>query len=480
MSSGNLPKIYPLILCGGSGTRLWPVSRESFPKQFTRLIGEETLFQAAVRRTSASGFARPVIITANSFRFIVMEQLAAIGQDASAVIIEPDARNTAPAVLAATLWLKAHDPDGIMLVLSSDHVIPDGEAFRGAVMAAAAQASAGNIVTFGIKPDRPETGYGYLELAAGANPLANEPQKLARFVEKPTIEKARAMIASGQNLWNAGIFMFTVGAMLDAFDTHAPALTGPVTEAVNGSERDLGFTRLAETPWKAAQSISIDYAIMERASNLMVMPFAGSWSDLGSWGAVWQESGPDDAGNVVSAHATAIDCEDTLLRSEADTLELVGIGLEGIIAVATPDAVIVARKQDGQRIKEAVSALAAKGAKQAREFPRDHRPWGWFESLAVGSRFQVKRIVVNPGGSLSLQSHFHRSEHWIVVQGTAKVTINEKVQLVSENESVYIPLGAVHRMENPGMLPMVLIEVQTGSYLGEDDIVRYDDVYARK
>ena len=473
------PKIYPLILCGGSGTRLWPVSRKSFPKQFTRLMGEETLFQAAVKRTRANGFADPVIITGNDFRFIVVEQLAEIGVSATAVLIEPDARNTAPAVLAAALWLKAHDPDALALVLSSDQVIPDGKAFREAVGAASKQARDGNIITFGIKPDRPETGYGYLELAAGASAAANEPQELARFVEKPTLEKAEALIASGQNLWNAGIFLFSVKTILQAFEALAPALVAPVSEAVDGRKSDLAFTRLDEKPWSRAQAISIDYAIMERAQNLMVMPYAGAWSDLGSWAAVWQESGPDGDGNVMSAHATAIDCTDTLLRSDAEALEIVGIGLEGIVAVATPDAVVIARKEDSQRIGEAVAALKTKGAKQAQEFPRDHRPWGWFESLAIGSRFQVKRIVVNPGGSLSLQSHFHRSEHWIVVQGTAKVTINENVQLVSENESVYIPLGAVHRMENPGKLPMVLIEVQTGSYLGEDDIVRYDDVYAR-
>lgn len=473
-------KIYPLILCGGSGTRLWPVSRKSFPKQFTRLIGDETLFQAAVRRTRGEIFADPIVITSNDFRFIVVEQMAEIGVPATAVIIEPMARNTAPAVLAASLWLKAYDPDGLILVLSSDQVIPDGQAFHEAVSAAASEAHGGNIITFGIKPDRPETGYGYLELATGANALAKVPQRLAHFIEKPTLEKAEVMIASGKNLWNAGIFLFSVNTIFEAFHALAPALVGPVSAAVDGRTSDLAFTRLAEKPWLQAQAISLDYAIMERAKNLMVMPFSGHWSDLGSWAAVWQETGPDSSGNVTSAHAIAIDCSNTLLRSDADTLELVGIGLEGIIAVATPDGVVVARKQASQRIGEAVAALKAKGAKQAQEFPREHRPWGWFESLAIGSRFQVKRIVVNPGGLLSLQSHFHRSEHWIVVQGTAKVTINNAVKLVSENESVYIPLGAVHRMENPGVYPMVLIEVQTGSYLGEDDIVRYDDVYARK
>jgi len=455
------------------------LSRQSYPKQFARLMGAESLFQASVRRLGGAGFTAPVVITADPFRFIVTEQLAAMQAAAQAVLIEPEARNTAPAVLAAALWLAARDPEALMLVAPSDHVIPDASAFRAAVAAAAPRAAAGDLVSFGIHPDRPETGYGYLELATGADPAAATPQALVRFVEKPDAASAAAMVATGRYLWNAGIFLFSVRAIIAAFRAHAPEMVPRVEAAVAGAGVDLGFTRLAVEPWAGIEAISIDYAVMERAANLAVMPYCGGWSDLGGWQAVWHESGPDAAGNVISDHATAIDCRGTLLRSEAEGLELVGIGLEDIVAIAMPDAVVVARRSDSQRVKEAVTALKVRQARQATKFPRDHRPWGWYESLVIGERFQVKRIVVRPGAALSLQSHHHRAEHWIVVQGTARVTINDLVQLISENQSIYIPLGAVHRMENPGKQDMVLIEVQTGSYLGEDDIIRYEDIYAR-
>lgn len=469
----------PVLLCGGSGTRLWPLSRKSYPKQFSSLMGAQSLFQASTHRLSGDAFAAPLIVTGEDFRFIVSEQLAAIHQQAQTILIEPEGRNTAPAVLAAALWLADHDPDALMLVAPSDHVIPDEEAFRAAITAAVPRAEAGDLVTFGIAPTRPETGYGYLELASGADMSAATPQPLVRFVEKPDAARAAEMLGAGNFLWNAGIFLFSTRAILTAYETHAPELVAGVRAAVAGSARDLGFTRLAADPWAELADISIDYAIMEKADNLVVMPYGGDWSDLGGWEAVWQESGPDDAGNVASTNATAIDCRNTLLRSEAEGLELVGIGLDDMIAVAMPDAVLVAHKSDSQRVKEAVASLKEKGAKQATAFPVDHRPWGWFESLVLGDRFQVKRIVVHPGAALSLQSHHHRSEHWIVVQGTAKVTVDDEVKLVTENQSVYIPLGGVHRMENPGKVDMVLIEVQTGSYLGEDDIIRYEDVYAR-
>ena len=474
-----MPLIHPLLLCGGSGTRLWPLSRQSYPKQFARLTGEGSLFQQAASRLSGPGFAPPVIVTGDGFRFIVTEQLAACQIAPRAILIEPEGRNTAPAVLAAALVLAAEDPQALILVAPSDHVIPDDAAFRAAVQAAAPRALAGDLITFGITPSRAETGYGYLELAEGADPGAASPQTLARFVEKPDAERAAAMIASGRFLWNAGIFLFTAETLIAAFRAHAPEVLAPVQAATDQAQADLGFTRLAPGPWAEVPDISIDYAIMEKAANLAVMPYAAGWSDLGGWDAVWQETGPDGAGNVASDHALAIDCRDTLLRSESGRVELVGIGLSDIIAVATVDAVLVAHKSQAQRVKEAVAALKAKGAAQATQFPTDHRPWGWFESLVVGNRFQVKRIHVHPGAALSLQSHHHRSEHWIVVEGTAKVTVDDKVQLVSENQSVYIPLGTRHRLENPGKMPMVLIEVQTGSYLGEDDIIRYEDVYAR-
>ncbi|MEI4263271.1 mannose-1-phosphate guanylyltransferase/mannose-6-phosphate isomerase [Roseovarius sp. D0-M9] len=472
--------ITPVLLCGGSGTRLWPLSRKSYPKQFARLMGDESLFQASARRLSGEGFAAPLVVTGDPFRFIVTEQLAQISQAPQGILIEPEGRNTAPAVLAAALWLAEGDAGALMLIAPSDHVIPDAGAFRAAVEAAAPRARDGDLVTFGIAPTRPETGYGYLELASGTDAGAGAPQSLARFVEKPDEARAQQMLAAGNFLWNAGIFLCSAEAVIAAYRDHAPAMLEAVQAAHDAASRDLGFTRLAAGPWAAAEDISIDYAIMEKAQNLAVMPYTAGWSDLGGWDAVWLESGPDAEGNVCSDHATAISCEDTLLRSESADVELVGIGLKDIVAIAMNDAVLVAHKSEAQRVKEAVSALKARGASQAVQLPRDYRPWGWYESLAIGGRFQVKRIVVNPGASLSLQSHHHRSEHWVVVEGTARVTVGDQVHLLSENQSVYIPLGAVHRMENPGKLPMVLIEVQTGSYLGEDDIIRYEDIYARE
>lgn len=471
--------IYPVLLCGGSGTRLWPLSRKSYPKQFARLMGDQSLFQASALRLSGTGFAAPVVVTGDDFRFIVTEQLAALNMGAQRILIEPQGRNTAPAVLAAALSIQAHDPEALILVAPSDHVIPDGAGFHAAVQAAVPRAQAGDLVTFGITPTRAETGYGYLELAKGADPQADSPQTLARFVEKPDAARAAQMLETGGYLWNAGIFLMHVGAVIDAYRAHAGDMMTHVHAAVQEAQADLGFTRLAPDPWARAEDISIDFAIMEQARNLAVMPYTGAWSDLGSWEAVWLESGPDGQGNVCSDHATAIDCTGSLLRSESADLQLVGIGLKDIIVVAMGDAVLVADKSQAQRAKEAVTALKARGASQAVQLPRDYRPWGWYESLALADRFQVKRIVVNPGAALSLQSHHHRSEHWIVVRGTARVTVDDEVRLVSENQSVYIPLGAVHRMENPGKVPMVLIEVQTGSYLGEDDIIRYEDVYAR-
>ena len=468
--------ITPVLLSGGSGTRLWPLSRRSFPKQFARIVGEESLFQASARRLSGEGFGAPLVVTGSDFRFIVTEQLAAAGIDPGAVLIEPEARNTAPAVLAAAMHLAAEDPTTLMLVAPADHVIPDAAAFAEAVRAGVPAARDGRIVTFGIAPARPETGYGYLELARAPE---DGVAPLARFVEKPDAEAAERMLASGGYLWNAGIFLFEAHTLVAAAKAHAPDLVAPVQEAVDRAAPDLGFLRLEPSAFARAPSISIDYAIMERAGNLAVVPYDGAWSDLGGWDAVAREMGPGADGTSLSGPATAIDCTDTLLRSESDDLEIVGIGLDGIIAVATGDAVLVADRSRAQDVKLAVSALKEKGAKQAAEFPKDHRPWGWFETLALSDRFQVKRIVVHPGAALSLQSHHHRSEHWIVVAGTAKVTVDGDERLVTENQSVYIPLGAVHRMENPGKVPMVLIEVQTGAYLGEDDIVRYEDVYAR-
>ena len=471
--------IHPVLLCGGSGTRLWPLSRKSFPKQFSALTGDESLFQASARRFVATDFAAPVVVSGSDFRFIVTDQLAAIGVAAQAILIEPEGRNTAAAVLAAALALEAAHPGALMLVAPSDHVIPDDKRFRAAVAAAIPLALSGQLVTFGIKPDRAETGYGWLELTDPTLDFAPVPQPLKRFVEKPDAASAATMLADGKHLWNAGIFLFTTTDLIAAFAQHAPATLTGVQAALQAAQTDLGFTRLDPVAWKTLPDISIDYAVMEKAANLSVVPFGGVWSDLGGWEAVWRDSSPDDQGVVTHGPAMAIDCTDTLLRSEAGSLRLVGIGLDNIVAIAMPDAVLIADKSRAQDVKIAVSRLKADKVAQAETFPKDHRPWGWYESLVIGNRFQVKRIVVHPGAALSLQSHHHRAEHWIVVEGTAKVTVDKEVRLLTENQSVYIPLGAVHRMENPGKVNMVLIEVQTGSYLGEDDIVRYEDIYAR-
>ncbi|MEP4978751.1 mannose-1-phosphate guanylyltransferase/mannose-6-phosphate isomerase [Ascidiaceihabitans sp.] len=470
--------ITPVLLCGGSGTRLWPLSRKSYPKQFVPLVGDETLFQASARRLSGPGYAPPLVLTASDFRFIVTEQLQDAGLDPGAVLIEPEGRNTAPAILAAALHLATTDPAALMLIAPSDHVVPDAAAFRAAVAAGVPAAQAGQIVTFGITPTHAETAYGYLELSAP--PKDGHATPLTRFVEKPDAATADVMVKADNFLWNAGLFLCSAQTMLKAARTHCPDLMEPVGAAVTQAKADLGFLRLDPAAWGRARDVSIDYAVMEQAKNLSVVPFGAGWSDLGGWDAVWREAGPDARGVATTGPATAIDCDDTLLRSEADGLEVVGIGLKNIMAVAMPDAVLVADMSRAQDVKLAVATLKDKNAKQATAFPKDHRPWGWFETLVLADRFQVKRIVVHPGAALSLQSHHHRSEHWIVVEGTARVTVDEDVKLLGENQSVYIPLGAVHRMENPGKVPMVLIEVQTGSYLGEDDIIRYEDIYARE
>lgn len=474
--------ITPVILCGGSGTRLWPLSRKSYPKQFAQIMSKESLLQACARRLSGTGagirFVPPIVVTNSDFRFVVTEQLLDARVDPGAVLIEPQARNTAPAILAAALHAAASDTDAILLAAPSDHMIPDEDAFKSAVAAGLEAVQNGRLVTFGVTPDYPETGYGYLELAQMPDGSGTAVE-LERFVEKPDADTARKMLDAGHYLWNAGIFLFAARDIIAAFETHCADMIDPVRAAVSDAREDLGFLRLDPTAWAGAQSISVDFAVMEHAENLSVVPYTRHWSDLGNWAAVLQESQRDADNVATTGPATAIDCKNTLLRSESPAQALVGLGLQDMLVVAMPDAVLVADMRRSQDVGDVVKTLRADGVVQADTFPRDYRPWGYFETLALSDRFQVKRIVVKPGAALSLQSHVHRAEHWVVVEGTAKVTIDEEVQLVSENESVYVPLGAVHRMENPGKVEMVLIEVQSGSYLGEDDIIRYEDVYAR-
>jgi len=465
--------VYPVILCGGAGTRLWPVSRRSYPKQFCALLDGASLFQRTLERLTGEGFADPVLLTHQDFRFIVAEQLAVAGAKATRILLEPDGRNTAPAICLAALEIARHDPDALMLVLPSDHIINDLEAFQKAAAEAAAAAESGALVTFGVSPDRPETGYGYIELAA---PGQTGTQPYRRFVEKPDAATAEVYVGSGRYFWNAGMFMFRARSILAAFDQHAPDIREAAAQSLAAGRDDLDFFRPAAEPYLACPNISIDYAIMEHMPG-MVVPMECGWNDLGSWRTVWSESKPDKNGVASAGVATAIDCRDTLLRSDNPNVRIVGIGLEGIVAVATGDAVLVSSMDRAQDVRDAVNRLQIAGAPEAEQFPRDYRPWGWFERLAIGQRFQVKQLMVKPGGKLSLQAHHHRAEHWVVVAGTGKVTIGDDVRLLTENESVYIPLGAVHRLENPGKVDLHLIEVQSGAYLGEDDIVRYDDAY---
>ena len=474
-----MTNITPVLLAGGSGTRLWPLSRRSYPKQFSRLVGSTTLFQQSALRLNSSkiiNFAPHLTLTNSKYRFIISDQLQSVGIDPGPILIEPEAKNTAPAILAACLYLSDQDENAVLLVAATDHVIPDTQAFHSAVALGLTQVKLGKIVTFGVTPTRPETGYGYMEVGDNGHNGATE---ILSFIEKPEKHLAETMLAKGNYLWNAGMFMFGVKEMISAFEQNFPELLKQARVSIANGKSDLGFFRLDQEAWSSLPDISIDYAIMEKADNLVAIAYSAGWSDLGDWDAVWQDSEQDKNGVALSENAHAIDCKNTLLRSESENQQIIGLGLENIIAVAMPDAVLVCHKDKAQEVKKVVAQLKSLNVPQAEISSKDHRPWGWFESLALADHFQVKRICVKPGAALSLQSHRHRSEHWIVVGGSARVTIDQEVKIITEGQSVYIPQGSIHRMENPGKSSMVLIEVQTGSYFGEDDIVRYEDIYSR-
>ncbi len=479
MASYRHHQIHPVILCGGAGSRLWPLSRQSYPKQFTDLLGGLSLFQRTAERLTGEGFAPPWIVTGENFRFTVTDQLAQIGMHAKNILLEPEPKNTGPAICALALAIEEQHPGGLMLVSPSDHLIPDGERFRQAVLDSAEDAGSGRIVLFGIAPTRPETGYGWIQTKAPTDREETKLLPIARFVEKPDLATATALLQGEGNFWNAGIFLFRSDVIIAAFEEFFPDIVSNVRKSLADATSDLGFRRLGKAGWCDLQSISVDYAIMEKAQNLYLKPYHHAWSDLGDWSSIKAAGAADEHGNSVGENVTYVECKDTMLRSTSEAIEVVGVNLENILVIAMPDAVLVADSSKAQNVRIGVDLLTAKGASQAVQARRDFRPWGWFESIDKGPGYQAKRLVINPGGTLSLQSHRHRSEHWIVVRGVATVTLGETERSVQENESVFIPVGVRHRLANRTKEKLVIIEVQTGSYLGEDDITRYEDVYDR-
>jgi mannose-1-phosphate guanylyltransferase/mannose-1-phosphate guanylyltransferase/mannose-6-phosphate isomerase len=465
--------IIPLIMCGGAGTRLWPASRQGRPKQFLRLLGKSSTFQDTIRRVSDRDlFARPIVITNAQYRFLVAEQLAEIGAEAD-IVLEPSRRDSGPAIAAGAVFAQRRGGDPVILALAADHVVTDTGAFATACRVAREAAANGSIVTFGVRPDRPATEYGYIRLGdrIGADVFA-----VATFVEKPDAATATRYIADGY-LWNSGNFAFRAGVFLDEYRGFEPDIVAAVTAAVDAAGSDLGFVTLAAEPFGRARAISVDYAVMERTAHAAVIPVSYQWSDVGSWHAVWELSSRDAAGNAAQGNAVFVDAAGSFVVSDKALVALFGV--EDLVVVASEDALLVARRSDTGEMKKLVERLKSVTPQVTEEHLTVHRPWGSYHSLDRGPRHQVKRIVVKPGGRLSLQVHHHRAEHWVVVRGTARVTIGDDVTMLHENESVYIPMDTRHRLENPGKIDLELIEVQTGSYLGEDDIVRIEDDYRR-
>jgi mannose-1-phosphate guanylyltransferase / mannose-6-phosphate isomerase len=463
--------IIPLIMCGGAGTRLWPASRENRPKQFLPLLGPYSTFQETIRRVSdPSLFARPIVITNTQYRFLVAEQLAAIEAEAN-ILLEPVRRDSSAAIVAGTVF--ANDEDAIILALAADHVIADPVAFAKACASAYEAAADDRIVTFAVSPSRAATEYGYIRAGAAVGP---DVFAVDKFVEKPDAKTAERYVAEGY-LWNSGNFIFRAGFLLDEYRRFEPDSAAAVSAAVKNAGKDLGFVTLDPGAFAKATAKSIDYAVMERTNRVAVIPVSYGWSDVGSWQAVWELSNRDAAGNAQQGSAIFINTRNSYAASDRQLIALQG--LDNVIVVATDDAILVARREDGEGLRQVVQKLKEMAPTLTTDHLKMHRPWGSYQSVDIGDRFQVKRIVVKPGGRLSLQLHHHRAEHWIVVRGTARVTIGEDAKFLYENESIYVPSGARHRLENPGKINLELIEVQTGSYLGEDDIVRLDDDYHR-
>jgi len=470
-----MSEIVPVILCGGVGSRLWPLSRKSLPKQFAPLIGTQSLFEAAVNRVDRDEFADPIVVTSSDHRFLAEKQMRDCGCSGS-ILLEPAGKNTAPAVFAAAHHMMKHSGDGLLLVMPSDHHIPDQDAFAKMVLAGRAAAEAGAIVTFGVAPDRPETGYGYIELG---QPSAGAAFAVKKFHEKPDSATAKTMLDAGHFVWNAGIFLFRASAMLAHAKNLVPDMLAAVQAAIDAAREDNNFWHIDDAAWAKIQGQSVDYAILEHTDQIACVEFSGGWSDLGDWNAVAGQLPHDGEGNFITGTASQIDCKNTTLWSAANGTQLVGLGLKDVVTVVMEDAVLVADAGRMQDVRDVVEHLEKAGVSQANQHAKDYRPWGWFESLVNMPGYQVKRLHVYPGAALSLQSHQHRSEHWVVVSGTASVVRDDEVLMLATNESIYIHVGQKHRLANETDTTLTVIEVQTGDYLGEDDIIRYLDQYDR-
>jgi len=471
--------LVPVILCGGTGTRLWPLSRASYPKQYWPLAGDsdDTLLQQTQQRLEGlPGLAPPLLICNEDHRFIVAEQMRQIGVDPAAILLEPIGRNTAPAVAVAALKATAQGEDPLLLVLAADHVIRDAERFRATVGAGLAAAEAGQLVTFGIVPSAPETGYGYIEAARSLSG-AEAPVPIARFVEKPDRATADQFLTTGRFTWNSGMFLFKASAILAELERLAPEVVSACRSALEHDSADLDFLRLEREVFAGCPNVALDVAVMEKTDRGAVLPLEAGWSDVGSWSALWDTTDRDPAGNVLRGRGISQDSRNCYLRSEHRLV--VGLGVDDLVVVETDDVVLVTHRDRAQDVKGVVALLERQGARESKAHRKIYRPWGSYDGVVEGERWQVKKIVVNPGASLSLQMHHHRAEHWVVVQGTALVEKDGQQELVGENQSTYIPLGSRHRLTNPGKIPVEMIEVQSGPYLGEDDIVRFEDRYGR-
>ncbi|MCY1493294.1 Alginate biosynthesis protein AlgA [compost metagenome] len=467
--------IIPVVLCGGSGTRLWPLSRECYPKQFLKLLGDRSLLQDTLLRVQEiPGIGAPLLVTSHAHRFMVAEQAREIGISDGEFMLEPHARNTAPAAAAAALHALAAGQDPLMLVLPSDHLIRDASAFANIVTHGVAAAQAGALVTFGIAPTTPATGYGYIKAGSRRTESTFE---VACFEEKPSLQRANQFLAEGGYFWNSGIFLFRASTFLAEMEEFSPEIVRAVRDSVSLGQKDLDFFRLDEAAFARCPSDSIDYAVMEHTTRAQMVPFATQWSDVGAWDAVWQLGEKQADGNVTTGDVIVHNANNCLVHASYRLVAVAGV--ENVMVVETPDAVLVVHKDQCQDVKDIVDTVRKQCRNEAVDHRKVYRPWGSYDAVDEGERYQVKRITVKPGAKLSMQMHYHRAEHWIVVKGTARVTCGSDTFLLSENQSSYIPIGKVHRLENPGSLPLELIEVQSGSYLGEDDIVRFDDAYGR-